>query len=110
MFYDKFKLLCERKGVSPKRAVTEMGMSNSLATKWKNTNATPNSETLKKVAEYFDVSVAYLLGTEEKAAAEVGSGIDEKYVKYLNFILDASERDLAIIDAMIEAKKKEGKQ
>lgn len=74
MFYDKFKLLCDEKGVSPKRAVTEMGMSNSLATKWKNTGATPNGATLGKIADYFGVSVEYLLGTEtkEKPTAEVG--------------------------------------
>ena len=77
MFYDIFKTLCDKKGVSPKRAVLEMGLSNSLATRWKKTGGTPNGETLNRVAEYFDISVDFLLGGEKeqkpvfKEAAEV---------------------------------------
>lgn len=62
MFFDTFKALCDKKGVSCKRAVTDMGLSNSLATKWKKTGATPQGETLNKVATYFGVSVDSLLG------------------------------------------------
>lgn len=62
MFFDTFKELCENRGVSPKRAVTEMGLSNSLATKWKKTGATPSGETLEKIADYFEVTVDCLLG------------------------------------------------
>jgi len=71
VFFDTFKQLCEQKGVSCKRAVTEMGLSNSLATKWKNTGAVPQGETLNKVANYFGVSVDYLLGNEQKEKAPV---------------------------------------
>jgi len=68
VFFDTFKALCDKKGVSCKRAVIDMGLSNSLATKWKNTGATPQGETLGKIAEYFGVSVDYLLGGEQKNA------------------------------------------
>jgi len=61
VFFDTFKMLCDKKGVSPKKAVTEIGLSNSLATKWKKTGATPQGETLSKIAEYFRVSVDSLL-------------------------------------------------
>ena len=66
MFYDIFSNLCDTKGVSCKRAAMEMGLSNSIAAKWKRTGATPNGETLSKIAEYFGVSVGYLLGEEDK--------------------------------------------
>ena len=73
MFYDVFKALCDAKGVRPKRAVLEMGLSNSFATRWKKTGGNPNGETLQKVADYFGVSVDYLLGTPaEKAPAGEG--------------------------------------
>lgn len=61
MFFDTFKELCDAKGVSPKRAVTDMGLSNSIATKWKKTGATPSTETLVKIADYFDVPMPSLL-------------------------------------------------
>ena len=70
MFYDVFKRLCDEKGVSCNRAATEMGLSNATATKWKKTGATPQGDTLQKIADYFGVSVDYLLGNEEKPASQ----------------------------------------
>ena len=68
VFYDVFSELCEEKGISCKRAAIEIGLSNSIAAKWKRTGATPNGETLNKIAAYFGVSVGYLLGKENKNA------------------------------------------
>lgn len=65
MFYDIFEELCQKKGVLPRTATTEMGLSNSLSTKWKKTGATPRGETLKKVAAYFGVTESYLLRDEK---------------------------------------------
>ena len=79
MFYDKFAELCARRGVSCKRAVMDMGLSNSLATKWKNTNAVPNGVTLQKIADYFNVSMEYLVNDaadENKPAAISGEPIE----------------------------------
>lgn len=78
MFFDKFCDLAAQKGVSPHRAALEIGLSNSITTKWKKTGATPGGETLQKIADYFDVPMGYLLGSEEikKAAPLSGSGSD----------------------------------
>ncbi|HWP80031.1 MAG TPA: S24 family peptidase [Candidatus Acidoferrum sp.] len=62
MFYDTFKALCKGRGVSPSRACIEMGLSRSLAAKWKNTKATPSAEVLSKIAQYFGVTVDCLIG------------------------------------------------
>lgn len=64
MFFDTFFDLCKKKGVSCKRAAEEIGLSNSITTKWKKTGATPSGDTLLKIADYFGVSVGYLLGNE----------------------------------------------
>ena len=61
MFFDIFYDLCQRKGVSCKRAAEEIGLSNSITTKWKKTGATPGGKTLDMIAAYFNVSVDYLL-------------------------------------------------
>ena len=70
MFFDVFSDLCARKGVSCKRAAEEIGLSNSITTKWKKTGATPGGDTLQKIAVYFGVTTDYLLGKEEKRADE----------------------------------------
>lgn len=68
MFYDRFKQLCERKGVSCNKAALEIGLSNATPTKWKKTGATPAGETLDRIAAYFGVSTDYLLGKETEKA------------------------------------------
>ena len=66
MFFDIFYDLCKKKGVSCKKAAEDIGLSNSITTKWKKTGATPGGDTLNRIANYFDVSTDYLLGKENK--------------------------------------------
>ena len=66
MFFDIYCELCEAKGVSCKKAAVEIGLSNSITTKWKKTGATPSGDTLSKIADYFGVTTDFLLGTETK--------------------------------------------
>ena len=73
MFYDRFKQLCEQRGISCNRAATEMGLSNATPTSWKKRGLTPKADTLAIIANYFGVSVDYLLGEEtEKAPTPKG--------------------------------------
>lgn len=65
MFFDTFTRLCDSKSVSPNKACIEMGLSRSLAAKWKNTGANPSYDILPIIAEYFGVSVDYLMGKEK---------------------------------------------
>ena len=76
MFYDVYSALCQRKGVSRSQAAKDMGLSNSIVTKWKKTGATPSGETLAKVSAYFGVSVNVLLGNEKSPTS-----ISEEYSK-----------------------------
>lgn len=62
MIYDTFKLLCKKKGVSMSNACVEMGFSRSMAYKWKSTSTNPSADVLSKMADYFGVTVDYILG------------------------------------------------
>lgn len=61
MFWDNFVTLCNKKGKSPNGACAELGFSANTATKWKQ-GSVPRDTTLRKIADYFGVSVSYLLG------------------------------------------------
>lgn len=66
MFYDRFKQLCNNKGVTPSRASAEIGFSKGSVSYWKKkyqegVDAKPDSYTAAKMADYFEVSVDYLL-------------------------------------------------
>lgn len=102
MFYDRFRELCDRKGVSCNKAALEIGLSNATPTKWKKTGATPVGETLDKIAKYFGVSTDYLLGKEtEKAPAESGKrSVSDDEIKFALFGGDGE-----ITDAMFDEVK-----
>ena len=74
MFFDIFYDLCKKKGISCKKAAEDIGLSNSITTKWKKTGATPGGDTLQRIAEYFGVSIDYLLGKEAKSTPATGGG------------------------------------
>lgn len=68
MFYDVFTSLCEKKDVTPNRALTDCGISRTSPAKWRE-GATPRGVTLQKLADYFGVTTDYLLtGAETKKA------------------------------------------
>lgn len=98
MFFDRFKQLCEAKGVSCKKAVMDVGLSNSLATKWKNTGATPSGETLQKLAAYFGVTIDDLLGKEKTAPLhEEELSAEERSILELFRQADGDARRLALL-------------
>ncbi len=118
MFYDRFKQLCDRKGVSCNKAALEMGLSNATVPKWKKTGATPGGETLNKIALYFGVSVDFLLNgdpAETAAPAETHSVSKEEILfalfrgreELITESLFEEVQDFADFIAQRELKKKE---
>ena len=65
MFWERFCLLCSQSGKSPNRIAADADLfSTGMVTKYIK-GATPNGEILSKVADYFGVSVDYLLGRSD---------------------------------------------
>lgn len=65
MNYDAFKSKCKEKGYSASSLVTELGISKSNITNWKN-GGNPSYEILIKMAQTLECSVGFLLGTEDE--------------------------------------------
>ena len=71
MFFDNFVRLCEQKGVKPSRALTEAGVPKSAYSYWRTeagvgNDAKPTNQNAVKLAQYFGVTVDYLLTGEQK--------------------------------------------
>lgn len=82
MFYDRFRELCARRGISCNKAAAEIGLSNATPTAWKKRGLTPKADTLQMIADYFGVSIDYLLDEEtEKAPTQKG----EREITYDDF-------------------------
>ena len=101
MFFDIFKLLCEKKGVSPKKATEDIGLSNSITTKWKKTGATPKGDTLQRIADYFGVTTDYLLTGEETKKAPTQEGEREIAFDDFTYAMQNEAKDLTDMDKQI---------
>ena len=60
MFYQNLIRLCTERGTTPTEVCHSIGLAGSAATKWKS-GATPRDTTLKKIADYFGVTVDDLI-------------------------------------------------
>ena len=71
MFFDNFVKLCEEKGVKPSRALTNAGVPKSAYSYWRTeasfgNDAKPTNQNAVKLAQYFGVTVDYLLTGVQK--------------------------------------------
>lgn len=81
--YNTIMELCENKGVKGARMCTETGISKGLLTDLKmGRRSGVSAVTAQKIANYFDVTVGYLLGEEEQKNPTIpeddGASIDRK--------------------------------
>lgn len=79
MFWDNLITLCVNRNISPSALTKELSISKAVITKWKN-GSTPHQTTLLKIANYFNVSVDYLLKDTPPGETE---GPDEKDTEIL---------------------------
>ena len=72
----KIRQLCKEEGISVRRLERDNNFGNGLVAKW--TRSSPNIEYLQRVAEYFNVTVDYLMESS-----------DEKYAFPHNIIVES---------------------
>ena len=73
--YETLDSLCKSRGIKGGRMCADLGMSKSLMTDLKSGRKKGvNAETAHKIAEYFDVTVGYLLGEEDEKEKPTAQG------------------------------------
>ncbi len=72
MFWELYVQLCNQKNESPNAVAQKLGFSTGTVTWWKK-GRHPRSTALQKIADYFGVTVDYLLGKEERPSAPEGA-------------------------------------
>ena len=91
MMYEVFQMLLDKYGVTAYRVSKETGISTATLTDWKKGRSTPKQDKLQKIADYFGVSIEYLMtGKENVSAKELSlSTKDERDIKKkLDSIMD----------------------
>lgn len=59
--YKKFEELLEKNGVTAYRVAKDTGIQTATLSEWKKGTYTPKIDKLKKIADYFHVSVSVFL-------------------------------------------------
>lgn len=128
MFFERVTELCQKKGISLSAAAKEIGLSNSAITYWKR-GAVPKSSTVQKLADYFGVTVDYLLGNtgsplifrpshaapiafdEKKIMESAGiDPLDEIDIGFYGAYRELSEDDKKTIRQMVEVMRERRKK
>lgn len=68
--YEIFSELLQTHEVTPYKVSKETGVSQSTLSDWKRGISTPKQDKLQKIADYFNVSLEYLMTGEEKEGSE----------------------------------------
>ena len=68
--YEIFEKLLNEHGVTAYRVAKETGVTTATLTSWKQGKYTPKPEKMQKIADYFGVSLTYLMTGEEKENEE----------------------------------------
>ncbi|MFQ9509533.1 MAG: helix-turn-helix domain-containing protein [Lachnospiraceae bacterium] len=63
--YSVFEQLLQKFGVTAYKVSKETGVTQASLSTWKSGKSTPSSETLQKIANYFGVTIDYLMTGEE---------------------------------------------
>lgn len=66
-FTDNLKKLIKERGITQKKFLLDLGLNINAIGDWTKYGNTPKGDTLQKIANYFSVSVDYLLGKSENA-------------------------------------------
>lgn len=79
MLKDRLKELRNKKGMSQRELANFLQLSPSAIAMYETGQREPDSETLKKIADFFNVSIDYLLGRTDLPNAHIPDDYTQKY-------------------------------
>ena len=80
MFWESFMKYCQAAGKTPNAVAKELNIPSGSITAWKG-GVSPRNSTVKKIADYFNVSIGDFL--DEKTASPTADGLSEYDIKAL---------------------------
>lgn len=120
--YSIFEELLQKHGVSTYKVAKETGIAQSVFSSWKNGISTPKQDKMQKIANFFNVSVEYLMTGKEKEGgekyylndetAQIAQEIFENKELRLLFdtAKDAQPEDLQTVHQMLLALKRKERE
>ena len=88
--YERYEKLLKERNITNYRVHKDTGIAQTTLSDWKNGKITPGTDTLIKIALYFDVSIDWLLGQTDIRASYSSGATDNSSLFTAN-----EERDIA---------------
>lgn len=89
--YEIFEMLLKEHGITAYRVSKETGVTTATLTSWKQGKYTPKPEKLQKIADYFGVSLEYLMSGKE-ASEQSDAELTKKDERDIKNILANTEQ------------------
>lgn len=102
MFWQNYVRLCNKVGKAPSVVAVEIGKTDAVATGWKK-GAIPRQSTLLQLAEYFGVTVDYLLSDNEKPTPGVEDGLTPDQRELIDLLPQLSPQMIAVLSTVAKA-------
>lgn len=94
--YEVFEQLLQKHGVSPYKVSKDTGVTQTSLSNWKTGKSTPTTKTLQRLADYFGVTLDYLMtGKEEpkEKSPELTARDEKDIAKTLNKVMEQFENN-----------------
>ena len=88
--YEIFERLLEEHGVTAYKVCKATGLTTATISNWKAGRYTPKQDKLQKIADYFGVSIEYIM-TGKESQKEEASSLTKRDEKEINDILSNTE-------------------
>ena len=99
--FSRIEALCSQKNIRPGRLCDELGFSRSLMTDLKmGRKKTVNAQTAQKIADFFGVSVGFLLGQGEASGSQ-SDILDQVDVAFYGEYKELNEEDKETVRDMV---------
>ena len=98
---DRIRKLCRRNGINLKRLEEAVGIGNGIIARWN--KSTPSADKLAAVADFFGVSMEYLLTGKEKAPAREEPELSEAETMLLSAFRSLTEDQKRFVLRQLQA-------
>lgn len=71
--YEVFEQLLQKNDVTPYKVAKEAGVTQTALSNWKSGRSTPTTKTLQKIADYFGVTIDYLMTGENTISPKLSN-------------------------------------
>ena len=101
--FERIQSLAKKRGIPMSKLALTLGFSENLFYRWKSSD--PKAVDLEKVADYFEVSVDYLLGRETETPKHTETDLSKMIDSAMSFDGEpVTDHDREIIMAFLKGK------